>query len=166
MPVNSMKLPGDPWNNLWSGCYELHGIFLWNSMENVQILHGKYRWENLHGNWFPYPAWNSMATFSMEFYGKCPNPSWRYFPWKSMKIDVLLLHGIPWRFFTRDFEIKKIIKPILVTSAVVMPSLTFCPLNIIWSTIVVYLPILVKNEKKCWRYVNSPEWPLLRGGLA
>ena len=86
---------------------ELHGIFLWNSMENVQILYGKYRWKNFHGNWFPYPPWNSMATFSMEFHGKCPNPPWRYFPWKSMEkfpwnsmeIDVLILHGVPWRIF-------------------------------------------------------------------
>ena len=48
--------------------------------------------------------------FSMEFHGKCPNPPCKYFPWKSMEkfpwnsmeIDVLILHGIPWRFFTRD----------------------------------------------------------------
>ena len=45
--------------------------------------------------------------FSMEFNGKCPNPPWKYFPWKSMEkfpwnsmeIDVLILHGIPWRIF-------------------------------------------------------------------
>ena len=43
MPVNSMKLPGDPWNNGWSVVsMELHGAFPWNSMENVLILHGKY----------------------------------------------------------------------------------------------------------------------------
>ena len=48
---------------------ELHGIFLRNSMENVLILYGKYRWRNFHGNWFPYP--------------KCPNPPWRHFPWNS-----------------------------------------------------------------------------------
>ena len=47
--------------------------------------------------------------FSMEFHGKCPNPPCKYFPWKSMEkfpwnsmdMDVLILHGIPWRFFTR-----------------------------------------------------------------
>ena len=40
--------------------------------------------------------------FSMEFHGKCPNPPCKYFPWKSMEkfpwnsieIDVLILHGI------------------------------------------------------------------------
>ena len=45
--------------------------------------------------------------FSMEFHGKCPNPPCKYFPWKSiekcpwnsMEIDVLILHGIPWRIF-------------------------------------------------------------------
>ena len=74
IPVNSMKLPGDPWDNLWSGFY---GI-AWNfSME----FHGKcpnHLWkismENFHGNWFPFPPWNSMASFPMEFHGKCPNP--------------------------------------------------------------------------------------------
>ena len=73
---------------------ELHGIFLWNSLENVLILYVKYRWRNFHGNWFPYPPWNSMATFSMEFHGKCPNPPWRYFPWNSMEIDVPI--NPPW----------------------------------------------------------------------
>ena len=45
----------------------------------------------------------SMETgalmFSMEFHGKCPNPPCKYFPWKSMEIDVLILHGIPWSIF-------------------------------------------------------------------
>ena len=66
---------------------ELHGTFPWNSMENVD-------------------AGISMETavlmFSMEFHGKCPNPSCKYFPWQSMEkfpwnsmeIDVLILHGI------------------------------------------------------------------------
>ena len=71
---------------------ELHGTFPWNSMENVD-------------------AGISMEIgvlmFSMEFHGKCPNPPCKYFPWKSMKkfswnsmeINVLILHGIPWRIF-------------------------------------------------------------------
>ena len=81
-----MKLPGDPWNNLWSG-------------------------------------FNEIASVSMEFHGKCPNPLWKLsmekFPWKLVslssmqfhgnlfdgdifhEIDVLILHGIPWRFSTR-----------------------------------------------------------------
>ena len=45
--------------------------------------------------------------FSMEFHGKCPNLPCKSFPWKSMekfpsnsmKIDVLILHGISWRIF-------------------------------------------------------------------
>ena len=87
-----MKLPGDPWNNRWSSFY---GI-TWNfSME----FHGKYRCRNFHGNWCP--------MFSMEFHGKCPHPPCKYFlwkstekfPWNSMEIDVLILHGIPWRIF-------------------------------------------------------------------
>ena len=104
MPVNSMKLPGDPWNNLWSGFY---GI-AWNfSME----FHGKCPnplWKILMEK-FP---WKLVSLSSMEFHGnlfhgKCPNPPWRYFPWKcmekfpwnSMEIDVLILHEIPWRIF-------------------------------------------------------------------
>ena len=71
---------------------ELHGTFPWNSMENVD-------------------AGISMEIgvlmFSMEFHEKCPNPPCKYFPWKSMKkfswnsmeINVLILHGIPWRIF-------------------------------------------------------------------
>ena len=47
------------------------------------------------------------GEISMEFHGKCPNPPWRYspwksmekFPWNSMEIDVLILHGISWRIF-------------------------------------------------------------------
>ena len=73
---------------------ELHGTFPWNCMENVD-------------------AGISMEigvlTFSMEFHEKCPNPPCKYFPWKfmekfpwnSVEIDVLILHGIPWRFFIR-----------------------------------------------------------------
>ena len=98
-----MKLPGDPWNNRWRSFY---GI-AWNfSME----FHRKC----------PYPSWkmsmqkftwNSMdigaLMFSMEFHGKCPNPPCKYFPWKSMdkfpwnfmEIDLLILHGVPWRIF-------------------------------------------------------------------
>ena len=74
---------------------ELHGTFPWNSMENVD-------------------AGISMEIvvlmFSMEFHGKCPNPPWKSmekFPWNSMEIDVLILHGIPWRFFTRDILLHK-----------------------------------------------------------
>ena len=71
---------------------ELHGTFPWNSMENID-------------------AEISMEIgalmFSMEFHGKCPNPPCKYFlwkstqkfPWNSMEIDVLILHGIPWRIF-------------------------------------------------------------------
>ena len=68
------------------------------------------RWSSFYGI-----AWN----FTMEFRGKCPNPTWKIlmekFPWNSMG-NVLILHantfhgnpwrifhGIPWRFFTRDF---------------------------------------------------------------
>ena len=63
--------------------------------------------------------WNSMEIgvlmFSMEFHGKCPNPPCKYFPWKSMEkfpwnsmeTDVLILHGIPWRFFTRVFGVSQ-----------------------------------------------------------
>ena len=63
---------------------ELHGTFPWNSMENVD-------------------AGISMEIgvlmFFMEFHGKRPNPPCKYFPWNSMEIDVLILHGIPWRIF-------------------------------------------------------------------
>ena len=86
---------------------ELHGTFPWNSIEYVLILHGKCRCRNFHGISMEIGA----LMFSMEFHGKCPNPPCKYFPWKSMEkfqwnsmeIDVLILHGIPWRFFTRDF---------------------------------------------------------------
>ena len=63
---------------------ELHGIFLWNSMENVQILYGKCRWTNFHGNWFIH------GEIYMEFHGNgCPNPPWNSmenFPWNSMEV--------------------------------------------------------------------------------
>ena len=68
----------------------------------------------------------------MEFFcgihGKCPNPLWKIamekcpwklvslssmenvliqkFPWNSMEIDVLILHGIPCRFFTRVKDLR------------------------------------------------------------
>ena len=49
IPVNSMKLPGDPWDNRWSSFY---GI-AWNfSME----FHGKCEVEifmEFHANWCP-----------------------------------------------------------------------------------------------------------------
>ena len=53
-----------------------------------------------------------VLMFSMEFHGKCPNPPCNYFPWKSMEkfpwnsmeIDVLILHGIPWRIFHGCFS--------------------------------------------------------------
>ena len=61
---------------------ELDGTFPWNSIENVIIL---------HGNWCPNPPCKYFLWKSME-----------KFPWNSMEIDVLILHGIPWRFFTRD----------------------------------------------------------------
>ena len=72
---------------------ELHGTFPWNSMENVDA---------------EISMEIGVLMFSMEFHGKCPNPPCKYFPWKSMEkfpwnsmeIDVLILHGIPWRFFT------------------------------------------------------------------
>ena len=37
------------------------------------------------------------------------------FPWNSMEIDILILHGIPWRFFTRDVK-EKIDAPIVTNS--------------------------------------------------
>ena len=47
-------------------------------------------WSSFYG-----VAWN----FSMDFHGKCPNPPWKIlmekFPWNSMEIGVLILHGIP-----------------------------------------------------------------------
>ena len=67
---------------------ELHGIFPWNSMENVQIFYGKYRWRNFHGNWFPYPPWNSMENVLILhadiFHGN---------PWRNF-------HGIPWKLMS------------------------------------------------------------------
>ena len=71
---------------------ELHGTFPWNSMENVDA---------------EISMEIGVLMFSMEFHGKCPNPPCKYFPWKSMEkfpwnsmeIDVLILHGIPWRIF-------------------------------------------------------------------
>ena len=109
--VNSMKLPR--WNR-WSSFY---GI-AWNfSME----FHRKC----------PNPPWkmsmqkfprNSMETgalmFSIEFHGKCPNPPWNSmenFPWKSMEF-----HGIPWRFFTRDY-------------------FPFCPKNTLPQLVLIYM---------------------------
>ena len=102
-----MKLHGDPWNNRWSSFY---GI-AWNvSMEFHTKCHNP-PWK-MSMQKFP---WNSMEIgalmFSMEFHRKCPNPPCKYFPWKSMEkfpwnsmeIDVLILRGIPWRFFTREF---------------------------------------------------------------
>ena len=71
---------------------ELHGTSPWNSMENID-------------------AEISMEIgaimISLEFHGKCPNPPCKYFlcksterfPWNSMEIDVMILHGIPWRIF-------------------------------------------------------------------
>ena len=70
---------------------ELHGTFPWNFMENVD-------------------AGISMeigVLFLMFSMGNVPNPPCKYFPWKSMEkfpwnsmeIDVLILHGIPWRIF-------------------------------------------------------------------
>ena len=118
IPVNSMKLPGDPWNNRWRSFY---GI-AWNfPMEFHRKCPNPPRKMSMQK--FP---WNSMEIgalmFSMEFHGKCPNPPCKYFPRKSMeKISTefhgnwcpnpswnsmenfpwKILHGIPWRFFTR-----------------------------------------------------------------
>ena len=60
-----MKLPGDPWNIIIDEVVsmELHGTFPWNYIENVLILHGKYKWRNFHGSWGPNPPWNSMENF-------------------------------------------------------------------------------------------------------
>lgn len=103
IPVNSMKLPGDPWNNRWSSFY---GI-AWNFSMEFHRKCPNPPWK-ISMQKFP---WNSMEIgalmFSMEFHGKCPNPPCKYFPWKSvekfpwnsMEIDVLILHGIPWRIF-------------------------------------------------------------------
>ena len=74
IPVNFMKLPGDPWNNRWSSFYKFPNPpwkistqkFPWNSMEI------------------------GVPIFSMEFHGKCLNPPCKYFPWKSMEFHV---HG-------------------------------------------------------------------------
>ena len=58
-------------------------------------------WNNLWSGFYGI-AWN----FSMEFYGKCPNPLWKIlmekFPWKlvslsSMQFHGNLFHGIPWK---------------------------------------------------------------------
>ena len=66
---------------------------------------------------------NIGGEISMEFHGnRCPNPPWRYFPWKSMEkfpwnsmeIDVLILHGIPWIFFTWVITIGGVIDSILM----------------------------------------------------
>ena len=59
---------------------ELHGTFSWNSMENVDA---------------EISMEIGVLMFSMEFHGKCPNPPYKY----SMEIDVVILHGIPWRMF-------------------------------------------------------------------
>ena len=60
------------------------------------------------------------GEISMEFHGKCPNPPWRYFPsksmekfpWNSMEIDVLILHGVPWNsmevFHTGFFNTRRV----------------------------------------------------------
>ena len=81
IPVNSMKLPGEPWNNRWSSFYGIAWNFSmefnrkcpnppwkmslrkfpWNSMGNVLILHANIfhgnLWRNFHGNWCPNPPW-------------------------------------------------------------------------------------------------------------
>ena len=108
--MNSVKLPGDPWNNRWSSFY---GI-AWNFSMEFHRKCPNPPWK-MSMQKFP---WNSMEIgalmFSMEFHGKCPNPPCKYFPWKSMEkfpwnsmeIDVLILHGIPWRFFTQVYGAK------------------------------------------------------------
>ena len=64
---------------------ELHGTFPWKSKENVDA---------------EISMEIGVLMFFMEFHGKRPNPPCKYFPWNSMEIDVLILYGIPWRFFT------------------------------------------------------------------
>ena len=69
----------------------LHGVFRRTYTRNIRVFFMEI----------------GALMFSMEFHGKCPNPSCKYFPWKSMekfpwnsmKIDVLIIHGIPWRIF-------------------------------------------------------------------
>ena len=57
--------------------------------------------------------WNSMESqfpgkYSMEFHGNpCPNT-----PWNSMEnipTNFMELHGIPWRYLTRDIRLSKLI---------------------------------------------------------
>ena len=103
IPVNSMKLPGDPWNNRWSSFYGIAWNFSMEFHRKCPNPPWKMSMQKL--------PWNSMEIgalmFSMEFHGKCPNPPCKDFPWKSMEkfpwnsmeIDVLILHGIPWRIF-------------------------------------------------------------------
>ena len=123
IPVNSMKLPGDPWNNRWSSFY---GI-AWNFFME---FHGKCPNPPWKMSMQKFP-WNSMEIgvlmFSMEFHGKCPNPPCKYFPWKSMEkfpwnskeIDVLILHGILWRFFTRADCLSD---HVLITPSIAIPT--------------------------------------------
>ena len=58
------------------------------------------------------PAWRSMElsfygiawTFSMGFHGKCPNPPWRYFPWRNFYGNLC---PNPWTMeFTGKFSIE------------------------------------------------------------
>ena len=70
IPVNSMKLPGDPWDNRWSGFYriawnfsmEFHAnwCFTWTSMGNVLILHANIFHGNLWRNFDGIP-WKLMS---------------------------------------------------------------------------------------------------------
>ena len=60
---------------------ELHGIFLWNSMENID---GEI----------------SMETGFLIVHGI----PWQPFSWNSMEIDVLILHGVQWRIFHGGFS--------------------------------------------------------------
>ena len=107
--------------------------FPWNSMEIGVLMfslefHGKCPNPPWKMSMQKFP-WNSMEIgalmFSMQFHRKCPNPPCKYFlwksmekfPWNSMEIDVLILHGkfsmefhgIPWRFFTREAKMKRVL---------------------------------------------------------
>ena len=67
MPVNSMKLPGDPWNNLWSGFYGIAWDFSMEFRGKCQ----KSLMENIDGE-------ISMETGFLMVHGI----SWQPFPWK------------------------------------------------------------------------------------
>jgi len=71
----------------------------------VLFFHG-IPWKILHGT--PNIPSNSMESYfpgkySMEFHGNpCPNTSWNSID--NIPSNSMELHGIPWRYFTREFE--------------------------------------------------------------